>query len=106
MDLHAHASKRGSFLYGNNIHDFLKQVDAVAFAKLLALNCKNFDFEGSCFSEKNMRAKDRKNGLTKEGCGRVQLYRWTNSPLCFTLECNYHSGRSVNKLPPCQTHFD
>ena len=103
MDLHAHASKRGCFIYGNYMPEFLKQIDAFTYCKILSLNCKNFDYEGSCFSDKNMCAKDKKDGLSKEGCGRVSVHRWTGIPYSFTLECNYHSGRSFNILPPCST---
>ena len=75
MDLHAHASKRGCFLYGNCIPEFLKQIEAFSYNKILSLNCKNFDYEGSCFNDKNMKVRDKKDGLTKEGCGRVAVHR-------------------------------
>ena len=97
VDLHGHAAKRGIFMYGNYL-DFPKQVEAFAFAKLMAANCANFDFEGSNFTERNMKAKDKRDGLSKEGCGRVALYRATGLALCFTMEANYHSGAVVNTL--------
>ena len=97
VDLHGHASKRGIFLYGNYM-DFQKQVEAMAFAKLMEVNCANFDFEGSNFSERNMKANDKRDGLSKEGSSRVALFRATNLTLCFTMEANYHSGSHLNPL--------
>lgn len=61
VDFHAHASKRGGFMFGNALSDPSKQADNIAFAKLLALNCQNFDFAECNFSEKIMAIKD-KNG--------------------------------------------
>lgn len=97
VDLHGHASKRGIFLYGNYM-DFPKQVESMTFAKLMAINCANFDFEGSNFAERNMKAKDKRDGLSKEGSSRVALFRATNLTLCFTMEANYHSGSHINTL--------
>jgi hypothetical protein len=36
----------------------------------------------------------------KEGAGRVVAYRASGSPLCFTLECNYNTGKFANPVPP------
>jgi hypothetical protein len=36
----------------------------------------------------------------KEGAGRVVAYRASSSPLCFTLECHYNTGRHVTPIPP------
>jgi hypothetical protein len=98
VDLHGHASKRAIFLYGNYM-DFPKQVESMTFAKLMSINCANFDFEGSNFTERNMKTKDKRDGLSKEGSSRVALFRATNLTLCFTMEANYHSGSHVNTLP-------
>lgn len=42
IDLHAHASIKGVFIFGNYMNDFRKQVETCIFAKLMALNCINF----------------------------------------------------------------
>jgi hypothetical protein len=47
-----------------------------------------------------MNVKDKKDGLSREGCGRVALYKATGNPLCYTLECNYASGKLKNTIAP------
>ena len=79
--------------------EYTRQIEACLFAKLMALNCVNFDFDGSSFSEKNVRVKDKREGLSKEGSGRVALFKASNLPRCYTLECNYHSGKVINDIP-------
>ncbi|NXV78716.1 CBPC5 protein, partial [Atlantisia rogersi] len=96
VDLHGHASKRGCFMYGNSFSNENDQVENMLFPKLIALNSPYFDFTGCNFSEKNMYARDKRDGQSKEGSGRVAVYkalgiihRW----------CNYNTGRSVNSIP-------
>jgi cytosolic carboxypeptidase protein 5 len=45
-----------------------------------------------------MYAKDKGDGLSKEGAGRVALYKQTKMNLCYTLECNYNMGNITNRL--------
>lgn len=96
IDLHGHATKKGCFVYGNYM-EFSKEIECYLFPKLLSLNCINFDFEGSNFTEKNMRAKDKR-GLSKEGSGRVALFKYSGLPRCYTLECNFNTGKVVNTI--------
>ncbi|OMJ84468.1 hypothetical protein SteCoe_14423 [Stentor coeruleus] len=98
IDLHGHATKKGCFVYGNYM-EFNKEVECYLFPKLIALNCINFDFEGSNFTEKNMRAKDKR-GLSKEGSGRVALFKFSGLPRCYTLECNFNTGKVLNNILP------
>ena len=80
VDLHAHATKRGCFMYGNHFKDPSDQSDCMLLPKLVSLNSAHFDFEHCLFSERNMYAADRRNeggGTTKEGSGRVALYKAT-----------------------------
>jgi hypothetical protein len=79
--------------------DYAKSIESFLLGKLIALNDPNFDFEGSNFSEKGMYSKDKK-GESKEGSGRVAIYRATsNMARAYTLECNYNSGKVVNYVP-------
>lgn len=41
---------------------------------------------------------DKSDGLSKEGAGRVAMYKATNLVHVYTLECNYNTGKTTNKL--------
>ncbi|NXN29252.1 CBPC5 protein, partial [Nycticryphes semicollaris] len=99
VDLHGHASKRGCFMYGNSFPDENDQVENMLFPKLISLNSPHFDFTGCNFSEKNMYAKDKRDGQSKEGSGRVAIYKALGIIHSYTLECNYNTGRLVNPIP-------
>lgn len=112
VDCHAHAGKRGCFLYGNlerQHHHHQQQHDAAddsprsthlsgaLFARLVALNSPYLDFDGCVFYEGDSRHGEA------GGSGREAVYaatRPTPNPLIFTLECNYNSGKRENVLPP------
>ena len=99
IDLHAHSNKRGCFLFGNALRDGEQMAESVLFSKLVEANCRWFDFEGCVFSEANMRAKDARDGAVgKEGSGRVAVHRATGLTHVYTLECNYNTGRRVNRM--------
>ena len=102
MDLHAHASKRGVFIYGNRCDGLENQIENMLYVRLMTINTKWLDFDACNFSEKNMKSKDRRDdGASKEGSGRVAIYHATNNtfPHSYTLECNYNTGRSINSIP-------
>ena len=84
-------------MYGNNL-DFRNQIESCLFCKLIELNSPYFEYDLCNFTEKNMYAKDKSDGLSKEGSGRVALYKQTRNNLCFTLECNFNIGEFTNKL--------
>ncbi|XP_061175030.1 cytosolic carboxypeptidase-like protein 5 isoform X2 [Saccostrea echinata] len=102
VDLHGHASKRGCFIYGNYFEDEDTQVDNMLFPKLISMNTAHFDFTGCNFSERNMYAKDKRDGMSKEGSGRVAIHKALGIIHSYTLECNYNTGRMVNPVPPAQ----
>ena len=77
IDLHAHATKRGCFFYGNFLEDEQQQVENMLYPRLVALNTPHLDFEHCLFSEKNMYTSDKRDGTSKEGSGRVALYKAT-----------------------------
>jgi hypothetical protein len=68
--------------------------------KLISLNSLNFDFLECSFSEKMMNVKDKRDGLSREGSGRVGIYKLTDLTHCYTLECNYQTGRRINSMFP------
>lgn len=37
--------------------------------------------------------------MSREGSGRVAVYKMTGLVRSYTLECNYNSGRLVNTIP-------
>ena len=79
VDLHAHATKRGVFMYGNYFGNALEQVENMLFPKVISLNSPHLDFEHCVFSEKNMYTADKRDGLSKEGSGRVAMHKATGT---------------------------
>lgn len=97
IDLHGHVNKRGCFAYGNALEGDAA-AESYLFARLAALNNPHFDFSACNFTEKNMQTKD-KNGESKEGSGRVALYKHTGLPHLYTVEANYNSSRLLGAVP-------
>ena len=62
------------------------------------MNSEIFEYEGSNFTERNMYCKDINDHVSKEGAGRVALFKATKNPFCWTLECNYNTSRVINVL--------
>lgn len=54
MDFHAHASKRGCFIYGNILENLDDQVQNQLYCKYIAMNTPHFDYEGCLFSKEHM----------------------------------------------------
>ena len=69
------------------------------FAKLIAMNSINFDYGECGFAEGSMSVKDKRDGLSREGSGRVAIYKETGLVNCYTLECNYHGSKRINYIP-------
>ncbi|KDO33144.1 hypothetical protein SPRG_01956 [Saprolegnia parasitica CBS 223.65] len=105
IDLHAHAAKRGCFIYGNRLETIDAQVATQLFPKLVGLNSTHFEYDQCTFTAENMvMVEKRDGGLSKQGCARVALYNATKamhpSLHFYTLECNYNSGRKPGRVPP------
>jgi len=99
VDVHGHASKRGIFMYGNHFDEVETKVSALLYPKLMSINSANFDFPACNFTARNMFLKDRHTGAGKEGSGRVSVYKATGLTYCYTLECNFNTGRHTNSVP-------
>ncbi|KAJ9473323.1 Cytosolic carboxypeptidase 6 [Diplonema papillatum] len=98
LDFHAHATKRGCFMYGNAFTGE-KHAETLLFPKLVSLNTDLFDFEGSSFTKKNMKAKSKTDGLSKKGTSRVALFEASGLLQCYTIEANYNGGRPTATVP-------
>ncbi|EQC34126.1 hypothetical protein SDRG_08335 [Saprolegnia diclina VS20] len=108
VDLHAHAAKRGCFIYGNRLESIDAQVATQLFPKLVGLNSAHFEYDQCTFTAENMvMVEKRDGGLSKQGCARVALHNATKaahpSLHFYTLECNYNSGRKPGRVPPTGT---
>lgn len=93
LDFHAHASKRNCFVFGNYFTDLDNLVETRLLGLLFSINSAHFDYFDCDFSERSMKAKDPKDIHSKEGSGRVAMYRSTGLTLCYTVECFYHSSK-------------
>ncbi|XP_068631106.1 cytosolic carboxypeptidase-like protein 5 isoform X2 [Battus philenor] len=100
IDLHGHASKKGIFMYGNHFDDVESSVECMLLPRIMSLNNLHFHFSSCNFTERNMYLKDRRDGMSREGSGRVAVLKATGLVRSYTLECNYNTGRLVNVLPP------
>ena len=78
--------------------EFSKGINNFMTAKLLQLNCVNFDINHCVFTEQNMYSGDKK-GDSKAGSCRVAFHLNFGIQNIYTLECNYHKGTGVNQVP-------
>lgn len=88
----------GCFFYGNYLPDDDQHTENILFAKLVSLNSPHFDFDNCNFTIKNMYMKDKREGLSKEGSGRVALNKHFGVLHSYTLECSYAVGKSCNAI--------
>ena len=97
FDLHAHASSKGLFLFGNSL-DFLPQIENCVFPKLIELNSEDLIYANCNFSEKSMKTRDRGDKYSKEGTGRVHLNKCCEIIHCYTVEASYFRAINKNKI--------
>ena len=98
-DLHAHPSRKGCFLFGNCLPPAEAQA-AKAFAKLVTLNCGYASWNDCDFSERSMNSQDPADHESKEGSGRVAMYRHTGIVCSYTIEAAYYLPRPLHGLTP------
>mmetsp|Transcript_27325 Transcript_27325/g.24207 ORF Transcript_27325/g.24207 Transcript_27325/m.24207 type:complete len:306 (+) Transcript_27325:485-1402(+) len=98
IDIHAHASRRGCFMFGNALPILNQQIENMSLPKMISLNSIDFDFNQCSFAESNMNVKDKTTGMTRDGCGRVAIWKETGIINSYTLECHYCIGVNKNKL--------
>ncbi|XP_073993304.1 cytosolic carboxypeptidase-like protein 5 isoform X1 [Rhodnius prolixus] len=106
IDMHGHASKKGIFMYGNHFKDILSNIECRLLPKLISINSPHFHFDSCNFSERNMFTKDKRDGSSREGAGRVAVYKATGLVRSYTLECNYNTGKKMNSVPPLPHTLD
>ena len=99
LDLHAHASKKSCFVFGNYLESNRAQ-DIEVFGKLLEINSMFFDYQDSDFTEKSMKAKDPKDHHSKEGSGRVAFYKSIDLTHSYTIESCYYISKPLHVIPP------
>lgn len=58
LDMHAHTSKRGCFIYGNVLDSVNDQIQNQLFCKLISLNSPHFDYEACLFDREHMQRTD------------------------------------------------
>jgi cytosolic carboxypeptidase protein 5 len=95
FDLHAHASKKSCFLFGNSL-EYNKQIENQALAKLIEINSSYFKYSECDFSEKSMSSKDPNH--SKEGSARVALHKATGIIHSYTIECSYYMPRPLHSI--------
>ena len=66
----------------------------------MSLNCLNFDFAECNFNEKIMNMRDKREGMSREGSGRVTVFRECGVINSYTIESSYHASKKLNLLPP------
>eukprot|EP00644_Phytophthora_capsici_P001449 jgi/Phyca11/6237/fgenesh1_pm.PHYCAscaffold_10_\ len=110
LDLHAHANRRGCFMFGNNhLPDLLdasneamemaitRQVQTQMYARLVGLHTPFFDYMACLFDKESMTRRDLRDNnnatTSRQGSSRVALYRATGLTYVYTIECNYNEGR-------------
>jgi hypothetical protein len=95
FDLHGHSNKKSCFLFGNSISNQRLQIESILFAKYLCSICDYVEFKSCNFTKKQMSSKDKNEDLSKEGCARVVVHKWTNSPYVYTLETGLFKNVTV-----------
>ncbi|CAK0908329.1 unnamed protein product [Prorocentrum cordatum] len=96
VDFHAHATKQGCFFLANRLEG-AGQAWNMGYARACQVNSPHFDITACEFAAAGVKEEKKdKDGLGKEGSGRVAIYKCCRLCHAYTLECNYNSGKYVN----------
>ncbi|CAM9717313.1 unnamed protein product, partial [Heterosigma akashiwo] len=99
FDCHAHNTKRGCFVFGNQLDGVRQQTDNQFVAQLMALNTQHFEYAACKFSKGHMyRVDPGDRGLPATGTGRVGFFLQLGLVRSYTLECSYATGKKLNQL--------
>jgi cytosolic carboxypeptidase protein 5 len=74
----------------------------MVYAKLVSLNSISFDYSECGFHEKLMYLKDKRDGLSREGSGRVAIGKLCNLVHSYTLEAHYIFSNRYSTLSPAK----
>jgi len=96
LDLHSHVQSKGVFLFGNSL-DYLFQVENCLFPKVMEANIETLQLESCNFNEKSMKSREKGDMFSKEGTGRVDLYKCSGLIHCYTVEISYFRGITFNE---------
>lgn len=101
VDMHAHANKRGTFIYGNSMpaENLLR---CLLYTRLIALNTPYFDFTACNFTEVNMKSVGNV-GKSKAASSRVAMYLDTGMVHSYVIETSHVEGvprGGVTVMPP------
>jgi Zinc carboxypeptidase/Cytosolic carboxypeptidase N-terminal domain len=100
IDLHGHANKPGSFLFGNWIEDLTLQYEMLLFTKYLALHNPLFVYDECDFGPSKVvpsHIPGSELEQTKDGTSRLAIYKLTSCPRIFTFEANYYGYKHKNQ---------
>jgi hypothetical protein len=97
-DLHAHASKKGMFLYGNCL-DFLAQIENQILPKLIEINSEDLNYQFCNFDYSCLKkTKEKRDKFSKDGTGRIHLQKISDITHCYTVEASFFKGSLRNEL--------
>lgn len=94
MDVHAHPSRQGCFLLMNRLEGIAHSWN-MAFARLCKLNCPHFDLAQCDFDDLSSEAAEGRHGTGRAAIGLACGLRHA-----YTLECNFHTGKSAERVFP------
>ena len=101
IDLHAHATKRGCFLFGNKL-PLPDLAEAKLFCHAIAQHSPFFEAGACAFNR--MSGSDRK-GDSIKGTSRIAMWKATGLVHCYTLEAHYTWSTREGSKPYTTANF-